>query len=137
MNIGGSDHILRSPLKAAIAGLSDPEEIVEAVLMVLNAHRYISYRGEAIGLLSPAGRVLADLAMHPDALVKEISTRLGVTESSVTKQMTNLVRANLIERTRLGRKNRYRIPLTSLISHPDIVALLNAVLQGQKTPEEE
>ena len=132
MNIAGSDHELRSPLRSAIAGMSDPDEIVEAVLEVLNDHRYISYRGASLPLLSPAGRVLADLAINPNATVKEMSSRLGVTESSVTKQMTNLVGANLIERTKVGRKNHYRIPLTVLLSHPDITGVLHAVLRAEK-----
>lgn len=128
MLIGGSDHDLKGPLRAAIGGLSDPDEIVETVLHLLHDHRMISYRGSYLPILAPAGRVLADLALHPLATVSEISTRLGVTDASVTKQMTNLVRANLIERTRVGRRNHYRIPLTSLLNHPDIAGILHAVV---------
>lgn len=132
MNFGGSSHELKAPLRAAIAGMSDPDEIVEAVLHLLHDHRMISYRGDFMPMLAPAGRVLADLALHPSATVSEIATRLGVTDSSVTKQMTNLVRVNLIERTRVGRSNHYRIPLTTLLEHPDIAGLLHAVLKASK-----
>lgn len=139
MNVAGSSHELKHPLRAAIAGLSDPDQIVEAVLNLLHDHRMITYRGDNIPLLGPAGRVLADLATHPSTTVSEIAARLGVTDSSITKQMTNLVRANLIERTRLGGQNRYRIPLNNLLEHPDITALLHAVLMAAnvKPPEEQ
>lgn len=132
MHTSGHDHPLRKPLRSAIDGMADPDEVVEAILRLLNEHQYISYRSDALVLLSPAGRVLADLVMHPDATVREIAVRLGVRPQSVTKQMTNLVRANLIERTRVGRSNRYRIPLISLLSHPDIAAILTAVLKASK-----
>lgn len=132
MNVAGSSHELKSPLRAAIAGMTDTDEIVEAVLHLLHDHRMITYRGDFMPMLAPAGRVLADLALHPSATVSEIAARLGVTDSSVTKQMTNLVRANLIERTRVGRQNHYRIPLTTLLQHPDIAGLLHAVLKAAK-----
>jgi DNA-binding transcriptional ArsR family regulator len=128
MLIGGFDHDLKAPLRAAIGGLTDVDEIVETVLHLLHDHRMISYRGDHLAILGPAGRVLADLALHPEATTSEISVRLGVTNSSVTKQMTNLVRANLIERTRVGRRNHYRLPLTSLLNHPDIAGILHAVI---------
>lgn len=131
----GSDHELRKPLRAAIAGMQEPDEIVEAVLRLLNDRHYISYRGEDLAILAPSGRVLADLAMHPDTTVREIAVRLGVQPQSVTKQMTNLVRANLIERTRVGRSNRYRIPLISLLSHPDIAGILTAVIKASGDTE--
>lgn len=128
----GNDHELRRPLRSAIDGIDDPDEIVETVLRLLNDHRYISYRGEELAILAPAGRVLADLAMHPGTTVREIAARLGVRPQSVTKQMTNLVGANLIERTKVGRSNVYRIPLISLLSHPDIAGVLTAVVKASK-----
>jgi DNA-binding transcriptional ArsR family regulator len=137
MNIAGSHHHLERPLRAAIAGLTDPDAIVTAVLELLHDHRMIVYRSDHLPILAPAGRVLADLAVHPDATVSEIAGRIGVTDSSVTKQMTHLVRAHLIERTRVGRRNRYRLPLQPLLEHPDIAAILHAVVlahQATTTP---
>jgi DNA-binding MarR family transcriptional regulator len=130
MRIAGSDHELKAPLRAAIAGIDDPEQIVEAVLLLLSDHRMISYRSDQLPVLAPAGRVLGDLALHPEATVHEIASRLGVTDSSVTRQMTHLVGANLIQRTRVGRRNRYRIPLIPLLEHRDIAGLLHAVLRA-------
>jgi hypothetical protein len=128
MSIGGSDHILREPLRAAIAGMDDPDDIIEAVLVCLADNRLIGYRGDELPLLSAAGRVLVDLVRHPTSTLRESSMRLGTTESTVAKQMTNLVRANLIKRTRVGMRNHYEMDVISVLSHPDSATLVDALL---------
>lgn len=132
MIYSGNDHELRRPLKEAINGITDPDEVVEAVLMLLNERHYISYRSHAVPLLGPLGRVLADLALHPQTTVREMAIRIGISQPTVTAHMTNLVKENLIERTKVGRSNRYRIPLISLLSHPDIRGLLTAVMNADR-----
>lgn len=130
MNIGGNNSPLRHPLEVAIAGKTDPKEIVDAVLKCLSEHRLINYRGDAIPLLTSNGRILSDLMRNPQTTLREVAIRLGTTESNVSKQMTNLVRAGLVQRTNLDSKNRYEIGLEPVLSHPDISALLDAIVSA-------
>lgn len=130
MNIGGNDSPLRRPLESAIAGMTDTSDIVDAVLRCLSNHRLINYRGDAVPLLTSNGRILFDLMKNPQATLREVSVRLGTTQNNVSKQMTNLVRAGLVQRTNSGASNRYKIDLEMVLSHPDISALLDAVISA-------
>lgn len=132
MYVGGSNSPLRRPLESAIAGKTDLDEIVDAVLKCLSEYRLINYRGDAVPLLTTNGRILTDLMKNPQTTIREAAIRLGTTEGNVSKQMTNLVRAGLVQRTDSGTKNRYQIDLQLVLSHPDISALLDAVVSASK-----
>lgn len=136
MNTGGSNSPLRIPLERAIAGKTDPVEIVDAVLKCLSEHRLINYRGDAVPLLSPNGRILSDLMKNPHTTLREAAIRLGTTESNVSKQMTNLVRAGLVQRTISGSRNKYQINLEMVLSHPDISALLDGIASTAKSTDQ-
>jgi hypothetical protein len=132
MNIGGNDSPLRRPLESAIAGKTEVSEVIDAVLKCLSEYRLINYRGGAAPLLSPNGRILSDLMKNPETTLREVSIRLGTTESNVTKQMTNLVRGGLVQRTNSGTSKRYKIDLEMVLSHPDISALLDAIISASE-----
>lgn len=132
MNTGGNNSPLRRPLESAIAGKTDPVEIVDAVLKCLSEHRLINYRGDAVPLLTSNGRILSDLMKNPQATLREIAIRLGTTEGNVSKQMTNLVRGGLVQRTNSSGQNKYKISLETVLSHPDISALLDAVISASE-----
>ena len=133
MYVGGSNSPLRRPLESAIAGKTDPDEIVDAVLKCLSEYRLINYRGDAVPLLTTNGRILSDLMKNPQTTIREAAIRLGTTENNVSKQMTNLVRAGLVQRTDSSTRNRYQIDLEMVLSHPDISALLDAVISTSPT----
>jgi predicted transcriptional regulator len=136
VNIGGSKHPLKDELKQSIAGCRTAEEVVEAVMQTLHGHRFIVYRSEdVLPILTPSGRVMVDLALHPDSTLRELSIRQGTTESNVTRQMTHLVEANLVQRTRSGKRNRYTLNLNEALNHPDIGVLLEAVIVSARNAE--
>lgn len=136
MNIGGSDHPLKQQLKQSIAECDTAEQVVEAVMQILHGMRMVVYRSsDELPILTPAGRVMVDLALHPDSTLRELSIRQGTTESNVQRQMTNLVEAKLVERTRSGQRNRYKLNLNNALNHPDIGILLEAVIVTAKTGE--
>lgn len=136
MNIGGNGHPLKTSLTHAIAGCSTVEDVVEAVMGVLHAERFITYRSESeMAFLTPAGRVMADLALHPDSSLRELSIRQGTTESTVTRQMTHLVEAGMVERTRVGKRNHYTLNLNRVLNHPDIAIMLEAVIVSARTAD--
>jgi DNA-binding MarR family transcriptional regulator len=129
VNLGGSGHPLKTQLKHSIAGCGTADEVVEAVMAVLHANRLVLHRdADALPILTPAGRVMVDLALHPDSTLRELSIRQGTTESSVTKQMTHLVEAKLVERTRVGKRNSYTLNLNEVLHHPDISVLVEAII---------
>ena len=66
MYVGGSSSPLRRPLESAIAGKTDPDEIVDAVLKCLSEYRLINYRGDAVPLLTTNGRILSDLKQRSE-----------------------------------------------------------------------
>jgi hypothetical protein len=49
--------------------------------------------------------------------------------------MTHLVEAGLIERTRVGKRNRYKLNLNNVLQHPDIAALIEAIINGDHGDE--
>ena len=53
--------------------------------------------------------VLLCIAEDPDARMSEVAERVGVTERAVQRIVADLVEAGYLERTRVGRRNHYRI----------------------------
>jgi DNA-binding transcriptional ArsR family regulator len=63
-------------------------------------------------------RLLAELAIHP-ATATELASALPITRQAVTKHLTSLSEAGLLERERTGRDVRYRVtpaPLSEAVS---------------------
>lgn len=63
-------------------------------------------------------RLLSTLAEHP-ATATELATALPISRQAVTKHLTSLSDAGLLERERAGRDVRYRVtpePLSSAVS---------------------
>jgi hypothetical protein len=59
--------------------------------------------------LSNHGHVLVCLADDPDLLLKDIASRVGITERAVQQIVTDLEDADVLTRHREGRRNRYVI----------------------------
>jgi predicted transcriptional regulator len=47
------------------------------------------------------------VARHPDARLREIATEVGITERSVQTILNDLVAEGYVDRSRVGRRNRY------------------------------
>jgi DNA-binding MarR family transcriptional regulator len=63
-------------------------------------------------LLSNHGKVLVCLARDPDVRVSEIAELVGIKERAVQRILAELRDDGLVESTRTGRRNRYRINRT-------------------------
>jgi predicted DNA-binding transcriptional regulator YafY len=59
------------------------------------------------------GLILAAMAKNPRTTAREIGDAVGITERSAHKIINDLDRAGYVTKTRVGRKNHYRI-------HPDL-----------------
>lgn len=62
-----------------------------------------------IRLLSATGRVLLGILENTDVSLADLASQLHVSEARISKVITDLVEAGLIERTRTWKKNHYRV----------------------------
>ena len=107
---------------------ADAGRIADAVLELLHRQRVITLRTEGGELLTQLGRVMCDLLEHPDATLRQISMRTGMTENNVRYLMTRLVGAELGVRTRVGHRYHYSINPQNVLAHRDSIAFLGAVV---------
>ncbi len=61
------------------------------------------------GFITNHGLVLAAIAKHPRSTAREIGDEVGITERSAHKIIKDLEAEGYITKTRVGRRNRYRI----------------------------
>ena len=59
------------------------------------------------------GLVLAAIAKHPQSTAHDIGDVVGITERAAHKIIKDLDEANYITKTKVGRRNKYKI-------HPDV-----------------
>jgi predicted DNA-binding transcriptional regulator len=59
--------------------------------------------------------VLACIAENRDVRLRTIAARIGITERSAHAILAGLVRRGLVERSRIGRRNRYRVVQSALL----------------------
>lgn len=64
------------------------------------------------------GHVLILLAHDPALVLRQVATRVGITERAVQRIIADLVEAGFLERERIGRQNRYRIRTDQPLRHP-------------------
>lgn len=69
-------------------------------------------------LLSNHGHVLMCIAGDPEARLRDIAERVGITERSVFAIMNDLERAGMVRRGKVGRRNTYQIVRDARLRHP-------------------
>jgi DNA-binding MarR family transcriptional regulator len=83
------------------------------------------------GLVTNHGHVLAYLAVEPDARLRDVAERVGITERTALQIVNDLEQAGYLTRTRVGRRNRYQIDAERKVQAPRLpmsVGQLLAVL---------
>lgn len=68
--------------------------------------------------LNNHAHVLICLARYPDAVLREVAQRVGVTERATQKIIKDLVDCLVLQRHREGRCNRYIINFAQSLRHP-------------------
>ncbi|MCU1365898.1 MAG: hypothetical protein JWN39_1537 [Ilumatobacteraceae bacterium] len=68
-------------------------------------------------LLSNHGYVLLCIADDPDTRLRDIAARVGITERAVFGIVEDLERGGIIQRIKVGRRNRYLINVESPLRH--------------------
>lgn len=100
------------------------------------------------GVSSPAGwtfltnhaHVLLCLVENPEARMREVAARVGITERAVQRIVAELEEAGYLSRMREGRANRYRVHEDLFLRHPveghcTIAELIGMVLGNRRRPE--
>src|SRR5581483_5564086 len=82
-------------------------------------------------------QVLLCVAQDPEARLRDVADKVGITERAAQRIVADLVESGYVERTRVGRRNRYRINPTIEMRHQlqrglEIGALLELL---QRYPE--
>ena len=68
--------------------------------------------------LSNYAHVLISLADNPHARLRDVAERVGITERSALRLVTELEAANILERIKEGRRNHYVINEKAHLRHP-------------------
>ena len=68
--------------------------------------------------LTSQALVLVEIARTPDATVRELAGRTGLTERQLHRVLDDLVAAGYLSKQRVGRRNRYNIDLERPMRHP-------------------
>ncbi|MEU1726756.1 helix-turn-helix transcriptional regulator [Actinomadura sp. ATCC 39365] len=68
--------------------------------------------------LTHHARVLVEIARDPDVRLRDIATRIGVTERTVQNIVSDLYQAGYLTRERIGRRNRYSLDLDRQFRYP-------------------
>ena len=68
--------------------------------------------------LTNHGHVLVCIANDPEMRGRDIAARVGITERAAQAIVSDLVSEGYVERTRVGRRNHYRIVMDRKLRHP-------------------
>ena len=68
--------------------------------------------------LTNHAHVIILLARHPDMVLREVATRVGITERAVQRIVAELEEEGYIRREKAGRQNTYRLNLNRPLRHP-------------------
>ena len=68
--------------------------------------------------LTNHAHVLLCVARDPDVRLRDVASAVGITERAAQRIVADLVEAGYLERTREGRRNRYRLNPALPLRHP-------------------
>lgn len=76
--------------------------------------------GESPGwtFLSNHAHVLICLAVNPDSRLRDVASRVGITERAVQKIVSELTTAGVLSVTKTGRRNHYTLHADQPLRHP-------------------
>jgi DNA-binding MarR family transcriptional regulator len=90
------------------------------------------------GFLTNHGLTLLCIAQDPEIRMRDIAADVDITERAAQRIVAELVHAGYLDRERVGRRNRYKIPKSLPLALParrdvDLNALLNVLLPTESS----
>ena len=86
-------------------------------------------------------QVLLCIAREPDVRLRDVAERVGITERAAQRIVAELVRSRIVSSERVGRRNRYAVNRTALLSGVpagrtvgDLIDLLDPSEPGDEPP---
>ncbi|MGY1615960.1 helix-turn-helix transcriptional regulator [Geodermatophilus sp. SYSU D00691] len=80
--------------------------------------------------------VLVCIARDPDVRLRDVAARVGITERATQRILADLVEGGYVERSRDGRRNRYRVrpdrPLRHPVEQPHRIGEVLALILGEE-----
>jgi len=73
--------------------------------------------GESWTFLTNHAQVLLRLANDPSVRLRDVAEAVGITERATQRILADLVDAGYVQRTRVGRRNRYRVDRGHAMRH--------------------
>jgi DNA-binding MarR family transcriptional regulator len=70
--------------------------------------------------LTNHAHALIAIARRPDSRASDVAAAVGVTERSAQRLIADLVESGYLERTRVGRRNHYRVNRSARLPHPQL-----------------
>ena len=67
--------------------------------------------------LSNYGHVLVSLGRDPDARMRDVAEAVGITERAVQQIVHDLVAQGYLQKSKIGRRNRYRVVMDAHFRH--------------------
>ena len=64
-------------------------------------------------------QVLLALRRDPDARLRDVAETVGITERAAQRIVTDLVDSGYVERSRVGRRNHYKVNPHERMRHPE------------------
>lgn len=68
--------------------------------------------------LTNHAHVLICIAREPDVRLRDVATRVGITERAVQSIVRDLEEGGYLDRSRVGRRNHYRLHVDRPLRHP-------------------
>ncbi len=101
------------------------------------ARMMIPMPGDRWTFLTNYGHVLLCIAADPEARLRDVAERVGITERAAQRIVADLIEEGYLESNKVGRRNQYRVNLTLPMRHPieehSQVATLLSLIQPAKS----
>jgi len=119
---------IKKALEHAISSAGKKDDRVEEILKTLDKQKLFRYhRDSDVNLLSTAGRVLVAIIEDPTMTLRAISVYLDLSETMIDKTVKYLIEGGLITKTKVNRRNVYKLNKKLIKEQQDIQHVLGAV----------
>jgi len=119
---------IKKALEQAISSAGVENERIEEILKTLDKQKLFRYhRDSDVNILSTAGRVLVAIIEDPTMTLRAISVYLDLSETMIDKTVKYLIAGGLITKTKINRRNVYKLNKKLITEQQDIQHILAAI----------